>query len=50
MLGQLAVYDDGTCTVDGYCKVDDNGKATTATTGYRVLERISTNVIKVLFK
>ena len=50
VLGQLAVYDDGTCTVDSYCKPSDDGKATAAANGYRVIERISSNVIKILFR
>lgn len=50
MLGQLLVRDDGTCQVDRYCKCGDGGIATAAETGYRVLARVSDNIIKILFK
>lgn len=50
MLGQLLVRDDGTCKVNEYCKCGKEGVATAAETGYRVLARISDNIIKVLFR
>lgn len=50
MLGMLAVRDDGTCMVNGYCKVADGGIATAADTGYRVVERISENIVKIIFR
>lgn len=50
MLGQLIVIDDGICTVGGYCNVGDNGKATAAESGYKVLKRIDDTHIKVFFK
>ncbi len=50
MLGVLPVYDDGSCQVNSYCKVADNGIATSSETGYRVLERIDKNIIKILFR
>lgn len=50
MLGQLLVRDDGTCQVDGYCKCGEGGIATAAETGYRVLARVSDNIIRILFK
>lgn len=50
MLGMIAVYDDGTCVINGYCKPNDNGVATKSDTGYRVIERVSDNVVKVLFR
>ncbi len=50
MLGVLPVYDDGSCQVNSYCKVADNGIATSSEIGYRVLERIEKNIIKILFK
>jgi len=50
MLGVLPVYDDGSCQVNSYCKVTDNGIATSSETGYRVLERIDKNIIKILFR
>ena len=50
MFGQIVVIDDGTCTVNGYCTVGNDGKATAAETGYRVLKRIDETHIKILFK
>lgn len=50
MMGVLAVRDDGTCKVNGYCKVADGGIATSADSGYRVIKRVSDNVVKVIFK
>lgn len=50
MLGKLIVIDDGTCKVNGYCKVSDDGTATTSETGYRVLSRIDETHVKVIFK
>lgn len=50
MLGQLLVRDDGTCKENGYCKCGDGGIATAAETGYRVLTRVSDNIIKILFR
>lgn len=50
MLGKLVVIDDGTCQVNGYCKVSDNGTATASDTGYRVISRLDENHIKILCK
>ncbi len=50
MLGVLSVRDDGTCKVNGYCKVAEGGIATTSETGYRVIKRVSDNVVKVIFR
>ncbi|MDP4147705.1 MAG: peptidase G2 autoproteolytic cleavage domain-containing protein, partial [Bacillota bacterium] len=50
MLGKLLVRDDGTCEINGYCKPNDEGMATKSDTGYRVIGRITNNIIKVLFK
>lgn len=50
MLGQLLVRDDGTCKENGYCKCGNGGIATASETGYRVLARVSNNIIKILFK
>ena len=54
MLGQLSVYDDGTCEQDGYCKCTVGGIAAKALSKspdtYRVLERLSDNIIKILFR
>lgn len=50
MVGVLPVRDDGTCDVNGYCTVADGGIATKANSGYRVIERVSENVVKVVFR
>lgn len=50
MLGKLVVVDDGTCQVNGYCKVSANGTATQNETGYRVIKRLDDNHIKILLK
>ncbi|MCX4268529.1 MAG: hypothetical protein OSJ62_07665 [Lachnospiraceae bacterium] len=50
MLGVLSVYDDGTCEINGYCKCNDFGIATKAESGYRVIERITENIVKVVFR
>lgn len=52
LIGKLIVIDDGTCQINGYCKVADNGTATVSTekTAYRVLNRIDENHIKIFIK
>ena len=50
MLGVLLVRDDGSCIVNGYCKPNTNGIATKSNTGYRVIGRITENIIKIIFK
>lgn len=54
MLGQLIVYDDGTCKVNEFCKCGENGIATYASEyglqTYYVIERVSENEIKVILK
>lgn len=50
LLGQLLVTDDGSCSINGYCLPNDEGIATYSETGYRVLDRISSNQILVMFK
>ena len=53
MMGVLSVYDDGTCQVNGYCKCTKNGIATAAEKGeesYRVIARVTDNIVKVVFK
>ena len=58
MLGVLRVYDDGTCTEDGWCKVADGGIATKAevseysflTPVFKVMKRVSDDVIQIFFK
>lgn len=48
-LGQIIVCDDGTCEVNGYCNVTDDGYATASQEGWRVLKRIDESHVKVLF-
>lgn len=50
MMGVLAVRDDGTCQVNGYCKVAEGGIATTADSGYRVITRVNNHVVKIVFR
>lgn len=52
LVGKLVVIDDGTCQLNGYCKIGDNGTATNSTekTDYRVLSRLDDNHIKILLK
>lgn len=53
MLGVLSVRDDGTCVVNGYCKCSDGGIATASeisTYSYRVIERVTDNIVKVVLK
>ena len=50
MLGKLRVRDDGTCKVNGYCAVSNNGIATSSNKGYRVMKRIADNIILILFR
>ncbi|WP_405112946.1 peptidase G2 autoproteolytic cleavage domain-containing protein [Paenibacillus sp. FSL K6-1217] len=49
-MGKLLVRDDGTCQVNGYCLPGENGVATSATEGYRVLARTAPNQIKIYVK
>lgn len=53
LLGKLLVYDDGTCKVGSFCKSNDEGIATfseDSTNSYYVMERLSENIIKIMFK
>ena len=50
LIGKMVVIDDGTCQANGYCKAGNNGVATEATTGYRVLKRIDDNHIRILYR
>ena len=50
MMGKLIVRDDGTCKVDGFCKVADGGIATASESGYFVLARLGTNLIRIVIK
>lgn len=54
MLGVLRVWDDGTCMPNDYATVGENGIATISTNKstvkYRVLQRIDSNVVEILFR
>lgn len=55
MLGVLSVIDDGTCEINGYAKVAQGGTATKAESyihgmTYRVIKRMSDNVVQIIFK
>lgn len=50
MVGVLSVRDDGTCEVNGYCKVAEGGIATASESGYRVIKRVNENIVKVVLK
>lgn len=54
MVGVLAVRDDGTCQVNGYCKVAAGGTATATSERtldtYRVIERVNDHIVKVILK
>ena len=50
MLGVLSVRDDGSCKVNGFCKLDDGGIAADSDTGYRVVKRVTDNIVEVIFK
>lgn len=50
MLGVLSVRDDGSCKVNGFCKLADGGSDTVSDTGYRVVKRVTDNIVEVIFK
>ena len=50
MMGVLPVRDDGTCQVNGFCKCTGGGIATSSESGYRVIKRVSENIVKVVLK
>ena len=50
MVGVLSVRDDGTCKVNGFCKVSEGGIATSSDSGYRVIKRVNDNIVKVVLK
>ena len=50
MFGVLSVRDDGSCVVNGYCKVTEGGTATASESGYRVIKRVNENIVKVIFR
>jgi trimeric autotransporter adhesin len=48
LVGKLLVRDDGTCQPKGYCKPNNEGIATAAGHGYRVMKRTGPNQVLVL--
>ena len=53
MMGVLAVYDDGTCEVNGFCKCNNEGIATACERGYdsyRVIKRVNDHIVNIIFK
>lgn len=50
LIGKLVVRDDGTCQVNSYCKPNENGIATASDMGYRVMERLNGNHIRIILK
>lgn len=52
LVGKLVVVDDGTCEVNGYCKVGIDGKGTKskAVTPYRVMSRLDETHIRVFIR
>ena len=54
MLGVLAVREDGTCEVNDYCTINQNGIATKANKDslfkYRVIKRNAEDVVEIVFR
>lgn len=50
MMGKLLVRDDGTCEINKCCKPNNDGIATAAETGFRVMKRVSENIVQILVK
>lgn len=50
MLGKLKVRDDGSCKVNGFCSPNDDGIATLSNSGYRVIKRVSENIVQIIVK
>lgn len=50
LIGKLIVIDDGSCEVNSYCYPSENGIATKADKGYRVMSRIDENHVKIMLK
>lgn len=50
MLGVLAVRDDGSCKVNGFCALAEGGIATASEKGYRVIKRVNDHIVKVIFR
>jgi hypothetical protein len=50
LIGQVLVRDDGTCEEEGYCWSNDDGIATAADNGYKVMKRTGPNQVLLLVK
>ncbi len=50
LLGKLLVRDDGSCVPGGYCLPNQQGFATAAPAGYRVMERTGENQVQIMLK
>ncbi|MEK4968725.1 hypothetical protein MKX29_14040 [Cytobacillus sp. FSL R7-0696] len=50
LLPVVLLTDDGSCSINDYCLPNDEGIATFSDTGYRVMDRISSDQILVMFK
>ena len=48
MIGQTLVRDDGSCEVNGYCSLNDDGIATVSRCGYRVMKLTGENQILIV--
>ena len=40
----------GSCKINWFCKLDDGGIAADSDTGYRVVKRVTDNIVEVIFK
>jgi len=50
LLGQVVVFDDGTCKPNHYCRPNEDGIATEAQEGYRVMKRLCENQVLILLR
>jgi len=50
LLGKMIVRDDGTCRPGGYCRPNNRGIGTFSNEGYKVLERVSADKVRILMK
>lgn len=50
MMGKLYVKDNRKCKVNSFCTIGNGGIAVPAENGYRVMKRISDNIIQILLK
>ena len=50
LMGKMVAVDDGNCEVNGYCMPGSGGIAVPADKGYRVMKRLDSTHIQILFK